>query len=164
MRRAVGAVLDLAGLGLLDGPADVRGDGADLRVRHLALRAEDAARGGRRPASCPGVAIATSKSVKPSSTRWARSSAPTTSAPAASASAALSPWAKTATVTSLPSPCGQRDRAAQLLVGVADVQPGADVDLDRLVELGALELLDAADRLGGLVLALAVDRSRSVSR
>ena len=30
----------------------------------------------------------------------------------------------------------QRDRAAQLLVGVADVQAGADVHLDRLVELG----------------------------
>ena len=32
---------------------------------------------------------------------------------------------------------GQRDRAAQLLVGVADVQAGADVHLDGLVELGA---------------------------
>ena len=53
-----------------------------------------------------GVAIATSKSVKPSSTRSARSSAPTTSAPASSASRALSPLAKTATVISLPSPCG----------------------------------------------------------
>ena len=53
-----------------------------------------------------GVAIATSKSVKPSSTRSARSSAPTTSAPASSASRALSPLANTATVISLPSPCG----------------------------------------------------------
>ncbi len=32
---------------------------------------------------------------------------------------------------------GQRDRPAQLLVGVADVEPGADVHLDRLVELHA---------------------------
>src|SRR3954449_10831066 len=53
-----------------------------------------------------GVAIATSKSVKPSCTRWARSSAPTTSAPASSASRALSPLAKTATVTLLPRPFG----------------------------------------------------------
>src|SRR5215210_2104318 len=54
-----------------------------------------------------GVAIAMSKSVKPSScTRVARSSAPTKSAPASSASRALSPLAKTAIVTSLPSPCG----------------------------------------------------------
>src|SRR3954449_13179444 len=53
-----------------------------------------------------GVAIATSKSMKPSSTRLARSSAPTTSAPASSASRALSPLAKTATVTLLPRPLG----------------------------------------------------------
>ena len=53
-----------------------------------------------------GVAIATSKSVKPSSTRFARSAEPTTSAPASSASRALSPSAKTATRTSLPVPCG----------------------------------------------------------
>ena len=54
-----------------------------------------------------GVAMATSKSVKPSSsTRLARSSAPTWSAPASSASRALSPLANTATVISLPSPCG----------------------------------------------------------
>ena len=52
---------------------------------------------------------------------------------------------------------GQRDRAAQLLVGVADVEAGADVDLDGLVELGAGEALDEGDGLVGLVLALAVD-------
>ena len=51
----------------------------------------------------------------------------------------------------------ERDRPAQLLVGVADVQPGAHVDLDGLVELRALELLDERDRLGGRVLALAVE-------
>ena len=113
----------------------------------------------RRPTTgiMSGVAIATSKSVKPSSIRLARSSAPTTSAPASSASRALSPLAKTAILTSLPRPLRQRDRAAQLLVGVADVQARADVDLDGLVELRALELLDELDRLGGLVLALAVD-------
>src|SRR3954469_16676895 len=41
-RGAVGAVLDLAGLRLLHGAADVHRDGADLRVGHLALRAEHA--------------------------------------------------------------------------------------------------------------------------
>src|SRR3954452_3970475 len=62
----------------------------------------------RRPTTgiMSGVAIATSKSVKPSSTRLARSSAPTRSAPASSASRALSPFAKTATVTLLPRPLG----------------------------------------------------------
>ena len=54
-----------------------------------------------------GVAMATSNSSKPSSTRLARSSPPTMSAPAVSASRALSPSAKTATVTDLPVPCGR---------------------------------------------------------
>src|SRR6185312_12621856 len=53
-----------------------------------------------------GVAMATSKSSKPSWIFWARSSAPTISAPASSASRALSPWAKTAILTSLPRPWG----------------------------------------------------------
>src|SRR5436305_1475860 len=47
----------------------------------------------------------------------------------------------------LAQPVRQRDRAAQLLVRVADVQAGADVHLDRLVELGPLGLLDELDGL-----------------
>ena len=107
-----------------------------------------------------GVAIATSKSSKPSSTRLARSSAPTTSAPASSRLARLVALGEDGDRDVLPEAVGQRDRAAQLLVGVADVQTGADVDLDRLVELGARELLDERDRLGRRVLALAVDAAR----
>jgi hypothetical protein len=53
-----------------------------------------------------GVAIATSKSSKPSSICFARSALPTTSAPASCASFALSPSAKTATRVSRPVPCG----------------------------------------------------------
>ena len=40
---AVGAVLDLAALELGDGTTDVLGDGAGLRVRHQATRAEHSA-------------------------------------------------------------------------------------------------------------------------
>src|SRR4051794_15350530 len=54
-----------------------------------------------------GVAIAASKSRKPPWIRSIRSSAPTTSAPADSASAALSPAAKTMTRAVLPVPCGR---------------------------------------------------------
>ena len=54
-------------------------------------------------------------------------------------------------------PVGQGDRPAQLLVGVADVEPGANVGLHRLRELRRLDLLDQPDRLGWRVLALAVD-------
>ena len=51
---------------------------------------------------------------------------------------------------------GKRDRAAQLLVGVADVQARCDVNLDGLVELGALEVLDELIASAG-----AYSRSRS---
>ena len=87
-----------------------------------------------------GVAIATSKSSEPSSIFFARSSAPTTSAPASSASFALVALGEDGDLTSLPAPCG-RPRAAQLLVRVADVERGAHVHLDRLVELGVRDAL-----------------------
>ena len=63
----------------------------------------------RRPTApiMSGVAMATSKSVKPSSTRFTRSSPPTTCAPASSASRAFSPSANTATVTERPVPWGR---------------------------------------------------------
>ena len=51
-----------------------------------------------------GVAMAASNSSQPPWMRSIRSSAPTTSAPAASASAALSPVAKTITRAVLPVP------------------------------------------------------------
>src|SRR4029079_19543091 len=56
----------------------------------------------------------------------------------------------------LAEPVRERDRPAQLLVRVADVQAGADVDLDGLVELGPLELLDELDGLVRRVLLHAV--------
>src|SRR5881396_375238 len=53
-----------------------------------------------------GVAMAVSNSIQPPWTRSTRSSAPTTSAPASRASRSFSPFAKTATRTVLPIPCG----------------------------------------------------------
>ena len=88
-----------------------------------------------------GVASATSKSMNPPLIFWARSSPPTMSAPAAVAFSALSPWAKTATRTVLPMPCGKRDRAADVLVALARVDPEVRRDLDRLVELRGAERL-----------------------
>jgi pyruvate/2-oxoglutarate dehydrogenase complex dihydrolipoamide acyltransferase (E2) component len=80
----VDAEVDLAALDVADGLGDVGGDGAGLRV-----------------------ATAASKSRNPPWMRSMRSSAPTTSAPAASASAAFSPVAKTMTRAVLPVPCGR---------------------------------------------------------
>ena len=51
----------------------------------------------------------------------------------------------------------EHERAAKLLVGVADVQPEAEVHLDGLVELRRLHLLEQPDGLGGRVLVLAVE-------
>jgi hypothetical protein len=55
-----------------------------------------------------GVAITRSNSMKPFCTRSTSSVSPTTSAPAASASFALSPLANTSTRTVCPVPCGRR--------------------------------------------------------
>eukprot|EP00962_Isochrysis_galbana_P009413 scaffold2628_cov113-Isochrysis_galbana.AAC.11 len=63
-----------------------------------------------RAASVSGVASTRSKSNRPFSTSSTRSSAPTTSAPAARAWSAFSPRAKTATRTDFPWPCGSSTR------------------------------------------------------
>src|SRR5687768_11588828 len=54
-----------------------------------------------------GVAMATSNSNQPASMRFTRSSPPTSSAPARSASCAFSPWANTITRLVLPVPWGR---------------------------------------------------------
>ena len=83
--------------------------------------------------------MATSKSMKPPSTRVTRSSDPTTSAPAARAASAASPAAKTATRTLLPVPDGQRNRAPQDLVCLTGVDAQAHSELNGLVEAGMSE-------------------------
>ena len=77
-----------------------------------------------------GVATTASKSSRPFSTSAMSSSDPTMSAPAARASSARSPVAKTRTRAVLPVPCGQVDRAADHLVGLAGVDAEAHGDLD----------------------------------
>ena len=62
------------------------------------------------------------------------------SAPASWASRALSPSAKTATREIAPGAVRKHHRAAQLLLGVADVQAEVHVHLDRLVEARACGL------------------------
>src|SRR3954471_16812193 len=154
--RAVRAVLDLAGLGLLDRLGEIHGHGAHARVGHLALRAEDAAetaddrheigRGdghvevGEAALDALGEVLG-AHDVGAGLLGLAR----------------LVALGEDGDRDVLAEPVGQRDGAAQLLVGVADVEARADVDLDGLVELRALELLDQPDRLGRAVLVVAVD-------
>src|SRR4029077_13878772 len=52
----------------------------------------------------------------------------------------------------------EHERAAQLLVRVADVEAEVEVHLDGLVELRAVGRLQHAHRLGGRVHALPIDR------
>ena len=156
-RGAVGAVLDLAGLGLLDGLGDVHRDRADLRVRHLALRAEDAA----QAADDRHHVRRRDRDVEVGEALVLDALGEVLGADEVGAGllglARLVAAGEDGDLDVLAEPVRERDRAAQLLVGVADVEPGADVDLDRLVELRALELLDEATASCGRVLALAVD-------
>src|SRR3954468_6537281 len=155
-RLPVGAVLDLAGLRLADGGREVHRDGAELRVRHLALRPEDAAEatdhrhhvGGRDRDVEVGEAlldaggeVLVAHDVGAGLARLVGLGAAGEDRDRHVAAGGVR----------------QRDRAAQLLVGVAHVEPGADVALDGLVELRRLQVLDELDCLGGLVGALAVD-------
>ena len=124
---AIGAVLDLATLELGDGPADVLGDGAGLRVRHQATRADTRP---RRPTSgiMSGVAMARSKSILPFWISSARSSAPTMSAPASRAS--WRPRPRRTRRRGRPCRCRQGDGATHHLVGLAWVDAETDGDLD----------------------------------
>src|SRR6185312_12268095 len=90
-----------------------------------------------------GVATTASKSRKPPWIRSIMSSEPTKSAPAARASSARSPLAKTSTRAVLPVPLGRL------------TEPQGH--LDGRVELRHLLRLGDADRLGGAVEPLAVD-------
>src|SRR3954466_14934110 len=153
---AVRAVLDLAGLGLLHGLGDIHRHRADARVGHLALRAEDAAQAaddrhevGRRDGH---VEVGEAALDALGEVLGAHD-----------VGAGLLGLARLVALGEdgdrdvLAQAVGQRDGAAQLLVGVADVEARADVDLDRLVELRRLGRLDERDGLGGRVLVLAVD-------
>src|SRR4051812_29500180 len=153
---AVGAVLDLAGLGLLHGLGDVHRDGADARVGHLALRPEDAPEPaddrhevGRRDGDVEVGEAALDALGEIFGADDVRAGV--------LGLLGLVALGEDGDRHAAAQPVRQRDGPAQLLVGVADVQARADVDLDGLVELRGLGLLDERDRLRGRVLALAVD-------
>ncbi len=157
-RGAIGAVLDLARLRLLDGLGHVHRDRADLRVGHLPRRSEDppettddrhqVGRGDRHVELVEALLDALGQVLAADDVRAGRFGLLRAIALGEDDDAHV-----------LAQAVGQRDRATQLLVGVAHVQARAHVQLDRLVELRARQALDQRDGLGGLVLALAVDRA-----
>ena len=105
-----------------------------------------------------GVAMQRSKSILPAWIFSARSSAPTTSAPAARASSALSPRGEHGDAQGLAGAVRQVDRAAHHLVGVTRIDAQVERQLDRLVELRLGVVLDQLHRLGQRVQLVAIDR------
>src|SRR3954447_25684222 len=157
VRAAVGAVLEAACLRLLDDAADVHRDRARLRVRHQAARAEDAAEPaddahhvGRRDGDVevgealldPLREVVGADHVRAGLLRLARLVALREHGDAHVAAGAVR----------------QRDGAAELLVGVADVEAEVEVHLDGLVEFRRLHLLQLPDRVERRVLLLPVER------
>src|SRR3954453_20115920 len=156
-RLAIGAVLDLAGLRLVHRRGDLLCHGPDLRVRHLALRSEDPAeaadhrhhvrRRDRHVEVREALLLDALREVLVAHVVGAR----------LARLVGLRAASEHRDLHVAPLRVGQRDRAAQLLVGVPDVEAGADMRLDRLRELRRLDLLDQPDGLGRRVGPLAVD-------
>src|SRR3954451_10423185 len=162
VRAAVGAVLELARLRLANRLADVHRDGARLGVRHLAARAEDAPEladdahlVGRRDGDVEVVEalldlrreIRRADDVRAGLLGLARLLAVGEDGDARLAAGAVR----------------EHQRPAQLLFGVADVQPQIEVRLDRLVELRRLAALQQADGLDRRVEVLAIDLGAQVA-
>src|SRR5439155_10887875 len=156
VRPAVRPVLDLAGLRLADRLADLERDGARLRVRHQAARAEDApepadgAHHVRRRDRDVEVGealldalgeVRRTDDIRSGLLGLARLVALGEHGDADVAARAVR----------------KRDRPAQLLVGMPDVETEVEVGLDRLVELRRLQRLEHAHGLERRVELLAVD-------
>ena len=110
-----------------------------------------------------GVAIATSNSVKPSSICFARSAEPDDVRAGLLRLARLVALGEDGDPDFLAAPVREHEGAAQLLVGVADVETEAEVQLDRLVELRRAHRLEQADGLDRRVELLAVEAGAGVA-
>ena len=93
-----------------------------------------------------GAAITMSKGISPALTKAAKSSIPTTSAPAALASSALAPWANTATRLVLPVPLGNNNGATHHLVRLLGIDAQLHSHVDGFIELGVGEFLHQTQR------------------
>src|SRR5919197_2147949 len=156
VRAPIGAVLELAGLRLANGLADLVRHRARLRVRHLPARAEDAAEPAddahlirRRDRHIEVVEAALDLRREVGRADDVRSSL--------LGLARLVALGEDGDPDVAARAVREHERAAQLLVGVADVQAEPEVDLDGLVELDAVEALQHPDRLDRRVRLLAID-------
>src|SRR5439155_15810017 len=162
VRTAVGPVLELAGLRLADGLGDVHRHRARLRVRHQSARAEDAA----ELADVPHLVGRGDRDVEVGEAFLdAFGEVGGTDDVGAGLLRLLRLLALGEDGDTLlaTGAVRQHQRAAELLLGVPDVEPEVHVHLDRLVELGAVGLLEDADGLRGRVDRLAVDHAADLA-
>src|SRR6185437_13363831 len=155
--RAIGAVLDLAGLDVGHRLRDVEGDRPGLRARHLALRAED-------PAEAADGAHHVGRGDRDVEVGEALLHLGGQVVAADEVRAGVLGLLGLLTLREHRHRDGaagavrQEERAAQLLVGMADVHAETQVHLDGLVELGRLERLQRSHGVERRIGALAVDR------
>ena len=152
----VDAELHLAGLDLLDRLRDVRRDGAGLRVRHQAARAEHLAEAAHARASCRASRRPrrSPSSRRGSSRRSRRRRRDRRRRPCASF--CLSAPAIASTFLLLPRPCGSTTVPRTIWSACFGIDAQPHRHLHRLVELGELHLLNQGNRL--------LDRVRPVLR
>src|SRR4051812_43662924 len=159
VRAAVGAVLELAGLRVADGLPDLEGDRARLRVRHQAAGAEHAA----EPADVAHLIRRRNRDVEVGEALLdplCEIGRADDVGAGLFGLAGLVALGEDRDADVLARSVREHERAAQLLVGVADVEAEPEMHLDRLVELRVRERLQAPDRLDGRVRNLAVDRAQ----
>ena len=144
--RLVDPELDLAGLGLLDGLADVEGDRAGLGVGHEALGAQDAAEladaahdvgGGDDDVEVDPAAGDLLDDVV----------AAEVIGPGLLGLLDLLARGDDADLLRLARAVGQDDGASDHLVRILGIDPQPDVDVDGFVELGEMGLLEEGDGL-----------------
>ena len=157
----VQAVLDLTGLGFLDGLAQVGGHGAGLGVGHQAARSEQLAEtadlahhvgGGDHDVEVHEAALDLGDQIVVTDDISAGSLG-------GGSRGALGDGAD---ADGLAGAVGQHDGAADLLVGVTAVNAQADVQLNGLVELGGGQLAGQLQRLGHIIQFGGIDLLGSV--
>src|SRR5581483_6843335 len=156
VRAAVGPVLELAGLRLAHRLAHLEGDRARLRVRHEAARAEDPA----EPADVPHLVGSRDRDVEVGEALLdllGEVDGADDVRPGLFRLTGLVALGEDGHANVLARAVREHEGAAELLVGMADVQAEPEMHLDRLVELRRGGLLQLPDRLGRRVGALAVD-------
>ena len=144
--RLLDAVLDLAGLGLAHGVADVERDGADLGVRHEAARTEDATELTDRAHHVGRRDHAIEVHEAFVDLRDQVVAAGEVGAGLAGLALFLA-LGEHEDAHGLSGPVRQHDRAADHLIGVLGIHAQTDREVDRLVELGELRLLHERARL-----------------